>query len=69
MYVYVHIDIYRHAPKQAPILGWQLSACGAVFCKHVKKTIFYHFRKAKKKAKPQKTQKTMVQKHQKNVKH
>ena len=51
------------------ILGWQLSACGAVFCKHVKKTIFYHFRKAKKKAKPQKTQKTMVQKHQKNVKH
>ena len=23
------------------ILGWQLSACGAVFCKHVKKTIFH----------------------------
>ena len=22
-------------------LGWQLSACGAVFCKHVKKTIFH----------------------------
>jgi len=43
--------------KPGFVLGWQLSACGAVFCKHVKKAIFYHFRKAKKKSKTSKNTK------------